>query len=149
MSQLIPIIPRINNHSYEWSDIILSIAGGTPVMGITEINYGYTRKAQNIYGAGSEPVTVGYSQKEYTASISIKMEEAEALVSASPAPFGMPDVTMIPRFAITISWIDSENALVTEVMENCTFLSYDKKTKAGDTSTDMTFNILFAGLTRL
>ncbi len=140
--QLIPIPVLINGHSYEWADIQISIAGSTPIMGITEINYGYTRKVTNVYGAGSEPVSRGYGAKEYTASINIKLEEVQTLVNIAP----FKDLSQIPTFQIFVAWLDTENALIKDTLMNCKFMNNEIKTKAGDTSTDVTLNICYAGL---
>lgn len=140
--QLIPIPIRINGHSYEWADIQFSIAGGVPVKGITEINYGYTRNVQNVMGAGSEPVSVGYGAKAYTCSITMKLEEVRPLVDIAP----VGDLTQIPSFAIVIAWLDSENAIITDTLTFCNFTNNEVKTKQGDTSTDVTLNINFAGV---
>lgn len=141
--QLIPVPVLINGNSYAWDDIQLSIAGSTPISGITEINYGYKRKMDPIYGAGSEPVSYGYGNKEYTASITIKMEEAQVILQASPNG----DITQIPLFPIVVAWLDTDNLIVTNILKNCKFMNYEIKTKQNDTSTDMVMNIMFAGLT--
>ena len=112
------------------------------MVGITEINYGYSRKITNIFGAGSEPCSVGYGPKDYTASITMKLEEVEGLLAIAPAK----DITQIPTFSIFVAWLDSENAIKTDTLLNAKFMNYDIKTKQGDTSTDVTINILFAGL---
>ena len=140
--QLIPIPVLINGHSYEWADIQLSIAGGLPVMGITEINFGYSRKIVNVYGAGSEPVSRGYGQKEYDASITMKMEEVETLIAIAPNN----DVTQIPAFSIVVAWLDAENINVVKVLKNCKFMDNNLKSKAGDQSTDITMKLIYAGL---
>ena len=140
--QLVPISPRINGHSYEWSDCQLSIAGSVPVIGITEISFSYARDIKNIYGAGSEPVSVGYGAKTYDASITLLMEEVENLISIAPNS----DLTQIPTFTITVSWLDSENAIVTRKLKNVKFMNYDLKTKQGDTSTPITMKLIYAGL---
>ena len=140
--QAIPIPVMINGHSYEWADIQLSIAGSTPIMGITEINYSYNRKITNVYGAGSEPVSRGYGSKEYTASITLKMEEVQTLLAIAP----FQDITQIPTFTISVAWLDLENLTVLNVLRNCKFMNNEIKTKAGDTSTDVTLNICYAGI---
>ena len=140
--QLVLISPRFNGHSYEWADIQLSIAGSVPVIGITEISFSYARDIKNIYGAGSEPVSVGYGAKTYDASITLLMEEVENLISIAPNS----DLTQIPTFTITVSWLDSENAIVTRKLKNVKFMNYDLKTKQGDTSTPITMKLIYAGL---
>lgn len=140
--QLVPISPRINGHSYEWADIQFSIAGGIPIVGITEINYSYSRNITNIYGAGSEPISVGYGAKTYDASITLKLEEVQNLLAIAP----FKDLSQIPSFSISVSWLDTENAIKTDVLKYVKFNDYNIKTKAGDTSTDISMKLTFAGL---
>lgn len=140
--QAIPVPIRINGHSREWADIQLSIAGGLPMVGITEINYSYTRNIQNIYGAGSEPVSVGYGAKAYDGSITLKMEEVDNLLAIAPNK----DLTQIPSFSISVSWLDTENNIKVDVLKNVKFGNYEVKTKAGDTSTDVNIKLIFAGI---
>ena len=140
--QAVPIPILINGHSYEWADIQLTIAGGLPVAGITEINYSSKRNITNVYGAGSEPVSRGYGAKEYSASITLKLEEVKPLIAI--APFG--DITQIPTFTISIAWLDTENVLHLNTLLNVKFMDNDIKTKAGDTSTDVMLHLCIAGI---
>ncbi len=142
--QLTPIPILINGVSYHWADIQLSIAGSVPIVGITEINYGFTRKVENVYGAGSEPVTRGYGNKEYTASITMKLEEVQNLVAIATDG----DISLIPTFNISVAWLDNQLTTITNILKNCKFTNFDIKTKQNDTSTDITLNIVFAGLTQ-
>lgn len=143
--QLTPVPILINGVSYHWADIQLSIAGSVPIAGITEINYGFTRKVENVYGAGSEPVTRGYGNKEYTASITMKLEEVQNLVNVASGG----DITLIPTFNITVAWLDDELVTITNILRNCKFTNFDIKTKQNDTSTDITLNLVYAGLQQI
>jgi hypothetical protein len=139
----IPIFPiRVNGHCYEWADIQLSIAGSTPQSTLQEINYSSVREGKNIYGTGSEPIGVGYGNRVYSGSITMLMDEVQALLAIAP----LKDLSRIPSFSITVSWLDAENVTITDVLKNCKFMNYDIKTKQGDTSTPVTLNILFAGI---
>ena len=141
--QLIPIPSLINGHSYEWSDIQLSIAGAAPIYGITDINYSSKRLGKNVYGAGSQPVSRGYGAVEYAGSITIKMEEMTPLRAI--APFG--DVSQIPEFTIIVAFLDSQNNIVVNTLNSVKFLTDDFKTKQGDTSIDFTIELLIGSIT--
>ena len=139
----IPIFPiRINGHVYEWADIQLSIAGAVPQSTMTEINYSSVREGKNIYGTGSEPIGVGYGNRVYTASITMLLDEVQALLAIAP----LKDLSRIPSFSIIVSWLDAENITKTDTLKNVKFMNYDIKTKQGDTSTPVTLNLLFAGI---
>ena len=132
----------MNGHVYEWADIQLSIAGAVPQSTMLSINYGYKRDGKNIYGTGSEPIGVGYGNKEYFADITMLMDEVQALVAIAP----LKDLSRIPSFSIIVSWLDSENITVTDTLTNVKFMNYDLKTKQGDTSTPITLQLLWAGI---
>lgn len=101
MGQLIPIPVLINQISYAWSDVQLSIAKNLPIVGITEINYSQKRKFTSNYGAGSQPITKSFGNVEYTGSITIYKEEYEALKAIALNG----DITQIPMFTINIAYI--------------------------------------------
>ena len=142
MAQLVPVPVFINSHVYEWSDIQFSIAGSTPIVGVNEINYSTSRAGKNVMGSGSDVIGFGFGSKEYTADISMLMDEAQGIIALAPNR----DITLIEPFTCTIAWLDSDNALVVNKMLNCRFLNYEVKTKQGDTSTYLKFNMIYAGL---
>lgn len=143
--QAIPVPVLINGTQAHWADIQLSIAGSTPLAGISEINYSVTRKIENIYGAGSQPIGVGFGNVEYTASITIKLNELKTLVDIAPEG----DITQLPAFSMSVTWLDTEFALISDTLLNCRFLSNDLKTKQGDTSIDVTIPMIFAGIVKI
>lgn len=140
--QLIPIPILINGVSYAWSDIQLSINGSLPIIGITDINYGFTRKVTNNYGAGSQPVSRSFGNVEYTASITIYKEEYEVLKSIAVGG----DITTIPKFTISVSYMNQDLPIVTEKLLNCNFVNADVKPKQNDANLPYTLNIVFAGV---
>lgn len=140
--QLVPIPSLINGYSYGWSDIQLSIAGGVPVYDITSIEYSTKRKIENIYGAGSAPVSRGYGNVEYAGSITIKLQELVPLRSI--APFG--DITQIPEFTITIAYLDQNLNIIINTLNNVQFMADDLKTKQNDTSIDITIPLVIGSI---
>jgi hypothetical protein len=146
---LFPIPSLINGHSYEWADIQLSIAGAPPVNGITSIDYGFKREMKNVYGAGDQPVSRGYGSVVYDGSITIKMEELEPIIAVAPPAFpgGGPDITRIPEFTIVVAFLDSQNTVVVNTLNNVKFMAHEFKTKQGDTSIDFVIPILIGSIT--
>lgn len=146
---LFPVPSLINGHSYEWADIQLSIAGNTPIYGITSIDYSMKREGKNVYGAGDQPVSRGYGSVVYEGSITIKMEEMVAIRSIAPAAFpgGGSDITRIPEFTIVVAFLDSQNAVVVNTLNSVKFLADDFKAKQGETSLDFTIPLLIGSIT--
>lgn len=123
------LVPLINGKSYEYADIIMNVLG-VPITGVTNIEYEDVQEMENIYGAGSNPVSRGYGKNVPTAKITLLMEEVEALQTAS-ATGRLQD---IPEFDITVTFVD--DALVTRnhVVRNVRFMANSRKTNTGDTS---------------
>ena len=140
--QLIPIPVLINGNSYSWSDIQISINGALPLIGCTELNYGFSRKVTNNYGAGSQPVSRSYGNVEYTASVTIYKEELEVIKSIAIGG----DITTIPPFTISVSYMNQNLPIVTEKLLNCSFANQEIKVKQNDANMPYSLTIVFAGL---
>ena len=142
MGQLIPIPVLINQISYAWSDVQLSIAKNLPTIGITEINYSQKRKVTSNYGAGSQPITKSFGNVEYTGSITIYKEEYEALKAIALNG----DITQIPMFTINIAYMNENLPIVVEKLLNCNFTEATVKIKQNDANIMYTIPISFAGI---
>ena len=78
-----PATPLVNGTNYSWANVTL-ILFGVPVTGVTEISYSAKQKKENNYGAGVEPVSRGYGNKEYEGSISLYADVWKKIIAASP-----------------------------------------------------------------
>lgn len=125
----IPLTPLINGKSYEWSNIVLNILN-TPFVGVTSLKYGEKQDMQNVYGAGSYPVSRGYGKVEPTASITLLMEEVQNIIAIAP----LGSLQRIPEFDITVSYVDDSLTVVNHVIKNCRFMNNNIESSTGDTS---------------
>lgn len=133
--------PRINGTTYAWADIKLNLLGRT-VEGIVAIKYGVKQKKENLYGRGNEPVNVGRGNKEYEASITLDMQEVQAIRGLIPNG-GLPGVKPFPIVVV----YESETGLaVTHVLLGCEFMEDMVDTKQGDTRIQITLPLLIAGI---
>lgn len=135
MANIIP--PLVNGASYEWSDITLTVMN-VPIVGITEIEYADMQNSQNIYGAGSMPVSRGLGSVETTGSITLKMEEVENIMSIAPGG----NLRSIPEFDIIVAYIDTSKTVRKHKIRNCRFKNNNRTTKQGDTSIDVKLELL-------
>lgn len=119
--------PLINGESYSWSQIELRLFG-TQVAGITEIKYKDSQEMQNNYGAGNRPVSRGYGPIECTASITLEMNEIEALQEAAPTG----RLQDIPEFPIIISYLPANGNIKNHTINNCRFTDNMREVKQGD-----------------
>jgi hypothetical protein len=132
-----PIPPLINGKSYEWADVALNIMG-VSVVGIVAIEYGDDQDIQNIWGAGSDPISRGYGKREPMAKITLKMEEVESIMNV--APFGR--LQDIPEFDVSVVFLDSALTTVKHKIRNCRFKNNKRNTKQGDTSIDVELDLI-------
>lgn len=140
MSQIL-----INGTSYGWGNIQVVMLG-SPIEGITKIDYKRTLKADPIYGAGQEPISYGYGQYTYSASIEMLTEEWKKI---SDAAAGLP-LTIAP-FNISILFIPDQNGIIfpfKDILYNCQFLEDGLSANTGDTSLKVSIPLLISGFAR-
>lgn len=134
-----PIVPLINGKSYEWADIVVNVLG-TPIIGITNIEYEEKQGMENIYGAGRYPVSRGYGKVEPTAKMTVLMEELENIQAVAP----QGRLQDIPEFDIIVMYLDA--ALVTRkhVLKNVRFMNNKRSASSGDTSIPVDLELIIS-----
>ena len=121
--------PLINGVNYSWANIKL-ILFGVPVVGITKISYKTKQKKENQYGAGYEPVSRGYGNKEYEGSIEIYTDELKRIINSAPNR----DLMAIPPFNIDIVFEDGNSGFLTQdKLQMCEFTEEGLDASQGDT----------------
>jgi hypothetical protein len=126
------LAPLINGESYSWSQIVVAI-GGVPVAGITELSYKEATEKENIYGQGSLPVSRGYGNTTYEGSITLLMEEVQALIRRSPSG----RLSDYAPFDVTVSYLPKNGLPVKHVIQKCEFLETNIETAQGETSIEV------------
>jgi hypothetical protein len=130
-------IPLVNGKMYEYADIECVILG-TPILGITSIEYGEEDNVENIYATGRYPVGRGYGQITPSAKITILMNEAMSIVSA--APNGR--IQDIPEFDIIVTFTDANLIPVVHKIRNVKFKKNMISASTGDTSIPIEIDLL-------
>lgn len=124
-----------------------NIAFGVPVSGITEISYSIKQTKELNYGAGIEPVSVGFGNKTYEGSITVYKDWWQSVINASPNK----DPLSILPFDWTISYGNSSSPftptvpIVTETLKSLMFLEDSMKSSQGETKILITIPFIFAG----
>ncbi len=77
------IVPEVNGRALGWADVVVNI-GGVAVNGITGISYSDTETMTNVYGIGQYPVARSYGNIVASASITLYLDEVEAIIKSSP-----------------------------------------------------------------
>jgi len=121
--------PLINGVNYSWANVKL-ILFNVPVVGITKISYKTKQKKENQYGAGYEPVSRGYGNKEYEGSIEIYTDELKNIIASAPNR----DLMAIPPFNIEVVFEDANSGFLTQdKLQMCEFTEEGLDASQGDT----------------
>ena len=128
-------VPLINGKAYDYTQITISILG-SPLAGVSSVNYTETQEKMNNYGTGNRPVSRGQGAIECTCSLEISMNDVERLRNASINR----SLLSLPAFDILIIFI---NGVTTHkhVVKNCEFSDDGTETSQGDTDIKRTFNL--------
>lgn len=129
----------INGTAYAFSQIIISIFN-TPIAGVTAISYDDEQEMQDNYGAGNRPVSRGYGNIKCSGSITLAMEEIEALQAASPTG----RLQDIPEFGVVVSYQPPVGKIVTHTLKDCKFKKNARDMKQGDMKSEMAIPLLIS-----
>ena len=136
--------PLINGVNYSWGNIKL-ILFGTPVVGITKIDYKIKQKKENNYGMGYEPISRGYGNKEYEGSIEIYTDELKRIINAAPNR----DLMAIPPFEIQVIFENGLGVLQTiDLLKSCEFTEEGLTAAQNDSSLKVTLPLVIGQITR-
>jgi hypothetical protein len=122
------MIPLVNGIANSWNNITCIIAG-TPIIGITNIEWNYKQAKDLNYGAGAYPVSRGYGKKEYSGSIEIYYETLKAIEAIAP----LNDITNIPMFDIVVTFAGVGIIPNVVVLKACEFMEMPFAVTQGDT----------------
>lgn len=136
--------PLINGTNYSWGNIKL-VLFGVPVVGITKIDYKKKQVKENQYGLGFEPVSRGYGNIEYEASIEIYVDELRRIKQAAPNR----DLLAIPAFDIQVLYGGAGVQPATDVLRACEFLEDPLSTSQNDTKIVVSVPLIIAGIESL
>jgi hypothetical protein len=138
--------PFINGYEFSWGNISMLISG-TPMIGVTAINYSETADVQKLYGQGRSTIAYGVANYEAEASITVLASEILALQTASRIQ-GNTDgniMGLLP-FDIVISYIPSEGQGIAkfDILKNCVFTSNERGMSQGDPSIEVSLDIVLS-----
>lgn len=135
--------PLINGINYSWANITL-ILFGVPVTGITKISYNRKQKKENNYGAGPQPVSRGYGNYEYEASIELYTDEWKRIIAASPDR----DPLKIGLFDVIVLFGGSRLQTEKDILRSSEFLEDPLDAGQGDTKLLVTVPLIVGSIER-
>ena len=118
-------MPVINNIAYSWSMITLSSTalgieeGSTTLEGVSGIKWSKKRKIESNYGLGGKPVSRGFGNITYEASITMDYATQETLRSIYGSLMSIGEFDLIVSFANPLASDDWTTTTVT--LKGCVF----------------------------
>ena len=137
------LVPLINGINYAWANITTTLFT-TPLTGITAISYKRKQKKDNNFGAGVEPVSRGYGNREYEGSLELYYDTWAQIVAQAPNQ----DPTQIPPFPITVSFGGSQVTSKKETLQMVEFMEDPMESKQGDTKILVKIPLIIAGISK-
>ena len=124
------------------------IAFGVPVVGIKAISWSRKQVSENNYGAGQEPISIGFGNITYEGKITVYKDWWQAVKNAAPNK----DPFAILPFNWTINYGNATApglppvSPFTETLKNVRFLEDNMNSNQGDTSITIDIPFIWAGL---
>ncbi len=109
-----------------WNNATINIMG-RDVIGIEEFEYSDSTKKENAYGAGKMPI--GYTEGNYEAkfSLSLYVEEEQAIQQALPIGTRLQDIEPFDAF---VQYVNPNNGkIVIDIIHNAQFTGRTKTAK--------------------
>lgn len=135
----------INNVAYSWSMITLSSTslgveeGSTDLEGVSGIKWAKKRKVEANYGLGGKPVSRGFGNISYTASITMDYATQETLRSTYGSLMDIGEFDLIVSFANPMATTDWKTTTVT--LKGCIFSEDAMESQQDDTNITHEFDL--------
>jgi hypothetical protein len=107
-------LPLINGIEYTHADIVINILG-TPVIGVTAIDYSDPQDMTGNHGTGANYVSLGIGPINPQGSITLTMKEIQRLSNIAP----LGQIQNIPLFPITVIFTTEAGDFTRHRLINC------------------------------
>jgi hypothetical protein len=134
------MIPLINGRAYDFTQVVVKILGA-PVASVSAISYTEEQAKENNFGAGSRPVSRGRGAINASGSITISMNDVEALRDVSLGG----SLLNIQPFDVQVSFLNSQK-VVTHILKNCEFLDDGVEMSQDDKDVKRSFNLVISNI---
>ena len=136
-------IPIINGINYDWASITFTLFG-VPITQVTKITYSRRQKKENNYGAGYVPVSRGYGNLEFEASIELYTDQWFQIIALAHNN----DPLQIPPFDIPVIFANSGQTPIKYVLRSCEFTEDPFSGSQGETKLMVSIPLIVAQIDR-
>ena len=135
-------MPLKNGQEFSYMHLNFSFLGNMDVKGVKSISYKEKRESENLYGAGGEPVAIGYGNKEYEGEIELMRKDIIAIRDAA----GKRSLLDIAPFDLIISFANGVDPVRTVTLRNVRFLEDGLEGATGDKELPLTIPLALTGI---
>lgn len=135
--------PLVNGLAMSWARATFNVLG-RDVIGIVAIKYDDESEKEDLYGVGDMPVARAEGKYKANASITLRIEEVIGLQDAAPGK----RLQNIDPFDIIVKYIPKgASRQITDVINNCQFLSNGRDIKTGDKTIEIELKLITSHIT--
>lgn len=132
-------VPLINGTSYAHVDIVVNILG-TPVVGITALNYTEKQEITANHSTNPLPTSVGFGIVTPEATITMTLEAIQAITNIAP----QNKIQNIPFFDIGVNYTTVDGNFTRHSLKKCRFKGRDLSSAVGNTQIEETLELFLA-----
>lgn len=132
------MVSLINGKAYDYTQIIVQILGA-PVPSVSAISYSEEQSKENNFGAGSRPVSRGRGAKNASGSITISMNDIEAIRDVVAGG----SLLDIEPFDIVVTFMNLQK-VVTHTLKNCEFINDGMEAAVDDKDIKKSFDLVLS-----
>ena len=130
----------INGRSYDWSMIQFNFSNisGEAIAGISSIKYSRERKIDNNYGVGAKPISGGFGNITFAASITMDMNASEQIKALIPSGV----LEDLGEFDLVITYNHPvSGSTVVDTIKSCIFSEQGTDASQDDTKLEKEYNL--------
>ncbi len=129
---------NINGTAYGWNDVRITFLGRV-LQGVSKIMYADAQEKTNNRGAGKFSVTRGRGAYTAEASITLKLEEIQAIQAAIGPGKKFTDIA---PFEITVVYVNEANRKIVDIIKSAEFLNNGREINTGDSDIEREFGLI-------
>ena len=130
--------PLINGRAFDFAQIVVNVLG-VPLASVSAISYTEEQEKVNNFGAGSNPVSRGHGTKNASGSMTISMNDVEAIRDAVEGG----SLLSVPSFDVVVTYVNLQKT-VTHTLKNVEFLNDGVEATSGDTDLQRSFDVVMS-----
>ncbi|NJN77935.1 MAG: hypothetical protein HC803_06060 [Saprospiraceae bacterium] len=128
----------INGNIYKWSDVSVRMLGIT-LTGITDVMYERKQEKTNLYGAGNDPIARSHGQNEYTASITLTLNQLHVIESKLAPGNSILDIA---PFDIICAYAVNGTKIVKDKILECEFTGTKREFSNGSNESKIELELI-------